>query len=150
MHSNFDFIYSKDSLSFSLCTLGLQPYNCSPCATLQKKLVVYLSMQFVRKMSQDVKVFSCFKSSLLQSLMVYCCFYDVFAKQYRQSFSFSSTVFLFTRWTLKVVIHRLLICCACVKHNILPKFSFLLPSLDCSVVFYGSCCTIVCCVFSYQ
>ena len=40
-------------------------------------------------MSQDVKVFSCFKRSYLHFLMVFCCFYDVIVKQYRQDGSFS-------------------------------------------------------------
>ena len=95
-------------------------------------------------MSQDVKVFSCFKPSYLQSLMVFRCFCEVVVKQYRQGDPFSTTEFLCFRWAFKVVIHRLLTWCANVKNrNIRPNVLHLaFPSFQRSVVFL--------CSFSYS
>ena len=105
---------NKLSLTLTHCAFALQLCHCSPCVTLQIKLVKFFHP--LRSFASCLQVSRSslgLKLSYLQSLMVFCGFCEVVVKQYRQGDSFSSVEFLCFRWTFKVIIHRLLTWCAC-------------------------------------
>ena len=86
------------------CAFGLQQYYCSPCATLQIKMVKFFhTLQsfaiFLRMLRSSVFFF---ELSNLHLLMTFCCFYYTIVNHYCQCCSFPSSEFfiLVGHWKL--------------------------------------------------